>query len=349
VEPELAVTLVGYGYAGRTFHVPLIRSVEGLRLTTIVSSRRDDVAAAEPGVRVVATVDEALDGGGAALIVIATPTPTHAALARSAIDAGRHVVIEKPFTVTYDDARDIAARAASKGIVLSVFHNRRWDADFLTLRSAIADGLLGDPMYLESRFDRYRPALRDRWRERRGPGAGTWYDLGSHLVDQALQLFGEPSALWADLTAQRAGGGATDYFHVVLLYEGERRVVLHGSSLVVTPGPRFSAHGTRGSFSKYGVDTQEAALARGTAPGAPGWGVDPIAPAVHTAGRDGPEPYAVSTEVGDYRRYYEALRDAIRADAPNPVPALEAAAVVRILQAAIDSSRAGRAVTLTRH
>lgn len=344
---DLTVALVGYGYAGRTFHVPLIRSTPGLRLTTIVSSRGAEVSAAHPGVRVVPVLDAALDRDPPDLVVIATPTSTHAAIAGRAIDAGRHVVVDKPFTVTVDEAQDLSARAASRQVVLSVFHNRRWDADFLTLRQVIADGLLGDPMYCESHFDRHRPIVRDRWRERPGPGAGVWYDLGSHLADQAVQLFGEPAALWADLAAQRTGATVTDYFHVVLLYPGEQRVVLHGSSLAPAPGPRFVVHGTRGSFVKYGLDTQEDLLVHDIAPGSPGWGVDPINPTVQSIGPDGLEPVRVVNASGDYRIYFAAVRDTIRSGAPNPVPPAEASTVIRILEAAVASSRAGRAVALT--
>jgi predicted dehydrogenase len=280
------------------------------------------------------------------LVVVATPPSTHAAIGGAVIDAGRHVVIEKPFTVTLAEARDLSERAAARRVVLSAFHNRRWDADFLTLRRIVGEGVLGETMYVESHFDRYRPAVRDRWREREEPGAGLWYDLGSHLVDQAVQLFGEPAALWADLAAQRQGSTVADYFHVVLLYGGGRRVVLHGSSLVLVPGPRFVAHGTRGSFVKHGLDTQESALAAGVRPGAPGWGIDPVAASVQTAAADGTTAWPVQNAAGDYRQYYEGIRDAIGAGAPNPVPAADACTVVRLLEAAVASSRAGRAATL---
>lgn len=305
------VTLVGYGFAGKTFHAPLIRSVPGLQLTTVVTSR-----VAAPTAEDVFT-DSAID-----LVIIATPNVTHFDLARRALAAGKHVVVDKPFTITVAEAEELIALAKETGRFLSVFHNRRWDGDFLTVRQLIAAGELGELSHFESHYDRYRPVVQDRWRERAGPGSGIWYDLGSHLVDQALQLFGPPDAVFADLAMQREGAVAIDYFHVVLRY-GRMRAVLHGSSLVAETVRRFEVHGTLASFVKYGMDPQEDALKRGGLPDSQ-HGV-----LTHADGTVRQVPILP----GNYASYYEAVRDAIEKGAPNPVPPEEALAVMRVLEA----------------
>ena len=243
----LNVALLGYGYAGKTFHAPLIAATPGLRLAAVASSDPAKVRADLPDATVLPDAAAVLAQADLDLVVIATPNDTHADLARRALEAGRHVVVDKPFTLTLAEARELADLAASAGRVLSVFHNRRWDADFLTLRRLVADGTLGEVLALESRFDRFRPEVRKRWREAAIPGGGLWYDLGPHLVDQALRLFGPPDAVYADLALQRPGAEAVDYCHVLLRYP-RRRVVLHASMLVAGDSPRFAAHGLRGQL-----------------------------------------------------------------------------------------------------
>ncbi|HEX4932974.1 MAG TPA: oxidoreductase, partial [Gemmatimonadaceae bacterium] len=269
----LNVALVGFGFAGRMFHAPLIAAAEGLRLHTIVSSQGATVREAWPAARVVADYAAALADPAVDLVVLATPNAEHARQAHAALEAGKHVVVDKPFTVTVAEAEGVVAHAERAGRVLSVFHNRRWDSDFLTVRKLIADGALGEVTYFESRIDRYRPVVRDRWRERAGAGAGLWYDLGPHLVDQALVLFGPPQEVVADLAIQREGAQVDDYFHVVLKYP-RLRVVLHASMLAAANDLRFAVHGTRGSYVKLGTDPQEAVLRSGGVVGGTEWGVD---------------------------------------------------------------------------
>lgn len=312
------VALVGYGYAGRVFHAPLIAAVQGLQLRGIVSSRAGAVQADWPGVRVYDDLAGALRDRAIDLVVLATPNAVHASQAHAALDAGKHVVVDKPFTVTVAEAEAVVAHAERAGRVLSVFQNRRWDADFLTVRALIAEGALGEVTYFESRFDRFRPVVRDRWRERDGPGSGLWYDLGPHLVDQALQLFGQPLAVTADLAIQREGGESCDYFHVVLRYE-RLRVVLHASMLVAANDLRFAVHGTRGSFLKYGVDSQEEALKAGVRPGSQGWGDDSRPGVLTVVDGDVQATREVPGEVGDYRRFYEGVWEAIRRGGRPPV------------------------------
>ncbi|MEQ1630382.1 MAG: oxidoreductase, partial [Gallionella sp.] len=259
---QLRVALLGYGYAGKTIHAPLIVSTPGLDLVAICSSDAAKVIADLPEVKVCATLQELLRSTEVDVVVIATPNDTHFELARQALLAGKHVVVDKPFTLTATQAYELKALAEHKQRVLSVFHNRRWDADFLTLRAVIASGQLGKLQSLVSRFDRYRPEVRARWREQQGAGGGLWYDLGPHLLDQAVQLFGRPIALQAKFEMQREEAQAIDYFQVTLRYQ-DMQVTLHASMLVKEETPRFVLTGTAGSYTKYGLDTQEESLKRG--------------------------------------------------------------------------------------
>lgn len=341
----LRVGLVGYGFAGKTFHAPLIAGTPGLALAAVASSDPAKVAADWPGLPVAPTPEALWARDEIDLVVVATPNTSHHAIARAALLAGKHVVVDKPFTVTVAEAEDLAALAAQRGRLLSVFHNRRWDSDFLTLRRMIGEGALGRLACLESRFERFRPEVRDRWRERPGPGSGIWYDLGPHLVDQAVILFGPPDAVSADIAALREGAAADDYFHVTLRY-GALRVMLYGTLLAAAPGPRFVAHGTAGSFVKRGLDPQEDALKAGRRPPAPGWGADPL-PGELTLWEGGaPTTRGAPALPGDYPAYYAAVRDAVLGVGPNPVTPAEAIAVMRLIELAGRSAAERREVAL---
>jgi predicted dehydrogenase len=342
---QVRVALVGYGFVGKTFHAPLIAETEGMSLHTIVSTQSDAVRADWPAVRFAATLADTLLDPAIDLVVIATPNDMHATQAHAALEAGKHVVVDKPFTVTVAEAEAVAAHAARAGRVLSVFQNRRYDSDFLTLQGVVASGALGEITQFESHFDRFRPHVRDRWREQAIPGAGLWYDLGPHLLDQAVHLFGTPIGITADIGLQRDGALSDDYFHVLLRYD-RLRVILHASTLMLANDLRFSVHGTRGSFVKHGLDSQEDALKAGRTPGDAGWG-DDLRPAALTrlSGESG-APDAVVSIPGDYRRYYSAVRDAVRGNpAANPVPPGDAVRVMRLLSAAQQSAARRREVT----
>ena len=340
----VGVGLIGYGLASRVFHAPLIDAAQGLRLAAVVSSDPAKVAADYPEVPVVATPEALFDDAEVELVVIATPNHLHAPLARQALERGRHVVVDKPFTETLQQARDLAALASRQGLLLSVFQNRRYDADFLSLRRILAEGAVGRPVALESRFDRFRPQPTQRWRDRPGVGAGVWFDLGAHLVDQALVLFGPPQALYADIAAVRDGAQVDDDFHVVLSYP-RLRVVLRASSLAAAETPRFSLLGEAGAYEKFGFDTQEAALRRRERPGGSGsWGADPH-PGLLTRGEPRLET-PVEQEPGDYPRYYAAVHDALRGGGDNPVTPEEACDVMAILELARESSAQGRRLSL---
>src|SRR3984957_4831652 len=267
----LKAGIVGYGFSTAVFHAPLILGVQGLELAAVSSRDPAKVRAALPQVDVCDTPEALFARQDIDLVVIPTPNETHYPLAVKALGAGKHVVIDKPFTLNVAEARDLISRAAQAERVLSVFHNRRWDADFLTIKKILSSGVLGRLTHFESHFDRYRPEVPDRWRDSGGAGSGLWYDLGSHLLDQALHLFGLPQTISLDLAKQRDGARADDWFHAVLQYD-RMRVILHASALVPEVGPRFVLHGTQGSFRKYGLDPQEEALKMGGKPGSAGWG-----------------------------------------------------------------------------
>jgi predicted dehydrogenase len=337
----IRVALVGFGYAGRVFHAPLITATPGLVLT-VLGTRRSAAETGYPDALAVSDPLAAAQHAEADLVVIATPNESHAPLAEAALRAGKHVVVDKPFTITLAQARALRNRAADAGRVLSVFQNRRWDSDFLGVRAAVDGGGLGEMVELRSEMSRYRPEVRDRWRERAGPGAGVWYDLGAHLVDQALVLFGPPAIVAADLRIQRKGGTAVDWFHVLLGY-GRSRVILSSSMLAAAPAPRFLVRGTEASLTKQGWDPQEERLLRGLRPGGPGWGVDPDPLTIWTG--ESAEARQVPAPPGNYPAYYAALRDAINGGGPPPVTAVEACAVMSVIEAGERSAMEGRVVT----
>ncbi|MFE4664100.1 Gfo/Idh/MocA family oxidoreductase [Streptomyces sp. NPDC056716] len=359
----LRVGLVGYGLAGSVFHAPLIAATEGLVLDTVVTSspeRREQARAEFPGVRTLRTVDELFGRADELdLIVLASPNRTHVPLATAALKAGLPVVVDKPVAGTAAEARGLAALADERGLLLSVFQNRRWDNDFRTLRKLLAEGELGEIWRFESRFERWRPQLKGGWRESGDPAeiGGLLYDLGSHLVDQALVLFGPVASVYAESDIRRPGARTDDDTFIALTHTGGVRSHLYASATTAQLGPRFRVLGSAAGYVKYGLDPQEADLREGRRPGGTGdadgtggaWGVEPEA----LWGRVGsgespltgggrPEP----TLPGDYPAYYAAIAAALRDGAPNPVTAPEAAAALDVLEAARRSARDGSTVTL---
>lgn len=339
----LNVALVGYGFVGKVFHAPLIQATDGLVLHTVVSRDAGKVHADWPGARVTPETQHAFADPAVDLVVIASPNASHATLAIAALARGKHVVVDKPFTVTLEEAAAVVDTARNADRVLSVFQNRRWDADFLTVQRLIADGELGRVAEFHSHFDRFRPVVQDRWRERDEPGGGLWYDLGPHLLDQAVQLFGLPQAITADIARLRDGAQAADYFDVTLRYQ-HHRAILHAGTLVAGNGLRFAVHGTRGSYLKHGLDVQEDQLRAGVVPGSAGWGVDARAgERVHE--RDGRIIAEVAqAETGDYRHYYAGIRDAILHGRPVPVTPQQAIDVMRLIELGLQSSEERREV-----
>ncbi len=332
----IGVGLIGYGLGGRAFHAPYVGVTPGLALRAVVSRDPAKVHADLPEIRVVPSVDALLAEPGIDLVIVSSPDTLHAEHAIAALQAGKHVLIDKPFATSLADAHRVIA-ANTSGRVLTVFHNRRWDADFLTLRRLVADGRLGKIVQFDSHFDRWRPVPADSWKDARD--GGSWLDLGPHLVDQALVLFGRPEGITADIATLRAGAAAPDYFHAVLRYPG-RRVILHSNKLAAAHDLRFVVHGTRGSWTKHGIDSQEAATVAGRTPGGDDWGLDPTDGVLTLDGAA--EPIANSR--GDYRQFWTALAAAINGEGANPVPADEAIQVMDVLDAGLRSAAAGREI-----
>lgn len=331
--------LIGYGLGGMAFHAPLIDAVAELELAAIVTSRAAPVQERYPQVQVVPDVATLLADPDIALVVVSTPNDTHFPLAKAALEAGKHVVIDKPFANTVGEAEALMALAEARGTLLSIFHNRRWDGDFLTLRNLLDDGKLGEITLYEARWDRFRPGLRDSWHEAAGPGGGNLIDLGPHLIDQALALFGHPEKVTGDILAQREGSLVDDYFELTLHY-GRMRAILSSASIVPAPRPRFAVHGTKASFVKYGIDPQEAQLRAGGRADDPGHGVEePAQYGMLVSGDGSKQP--VPSERGDYRRFYSGVAQAIEAQAPLPVLPADALAGLRIIELARRSAAEG--------
>lgn len=326
------VGLIGFGHAGQKFHAPQITAIEGLVLTAIASSRISDIQTAYPQATVYPSADEMIAAPDIDLIVVATPNEAHASLAIAAMRAGKAVVVDKPFTVTCEEARHVLAAAQETGACLSVYHNRRWDSDYLTLQAEANSGRLGKLVYFESHFDRFRPEPSGNWREQAVPAAGLWYDLGPHLIDQAIGLFGRPQSVLADMEIQRDGVAATDYFHVILRY-GKARVVLMGSALAAADEQRFIVHGTKASLTITGGDIAEKARR-------------PQKRAIVEAVRTEADGTAASVPLvpEDRKAFYAGMRDAVRGLAPVPVAPEEAFSVMQILAIAEKSVRESREV-----
>lgn len=350
--PPLRVGLIGYGLAGSVFHAPLIATTEGLTLDTVVTThpeRRAQVHAEQGAdMRTLATTDELFARADEIdLVVIASPNRTHVPLARRALEAGLPVVVDKPLARTASDAQQLASLAAERGLMLSTFHNRRWDNDFLTVRALLADGALGGEIYrFESRYERWRPDLKGGWRESGDPAevGGLLYDLGSHLVDQALALFGPATSVYAESDVRRAGAEADDDSFIALTHANGVRSHLWMNAVSAQLGPRFRVLGSEAAYVKDGLDPQEAALREGARP-TPGqrWGVEPESAWGTLGDLNARRP--VPTLDGDYPAYYAGIVTALREGTAPPVTAHDAVATIRVLEAARTSALESRVMT----
>jgi scyllo-inositol 2-dehydrogenase (NADP+) len=355
-EREVGVGVIGYGLGGRVFHAPFVSAVPGLRLTAIIQRSGDQAAKAYPATRIDRSLDAILADKAIDVVVVSTPNETHFVLASRVLEAGKHVVIDKPFAPTSEDALALGQLAKSKGLLAIPFHNRRWDGDFLTVKKLLKEAAVGRLVTFESHFDRFRPLPRlNTWKEAENPANGMLFDLGPHLVDQVLALFGAPDAITASVRADRDETAIEDAFDITLHYNGVngKGLLAHcrTSMLACDNAPRFLLHGTIGSFKKHGLDPQESALEGGAkvpAMGSPevwlrekesAWGKLTVAPAPADPGML--VERQVKTEPGDYREFYANVRDAVLGKADLAVTAEDGYRVVKLLEMARESSAKG--------
>lgn len=337
LKTQINVALVGFGFSGSTFHAPFLNILDEYNLTYVVSSNSEKVHKSLPNVRVESDLTKVLKDSTIDLVVIATPNTTHYELAKASLEAGKHVVVDKPFTVYSWEAQDLIEIANRQRRIVTVYHNRRWDGDFLTLKKLLFEKILGEVYLYEAHFHRYRPHPNPkRWKEDSALGSGILYDLGAHLIDQTLQLFGLPDTINADILTQRPGAIADDYFHLTLKY-GTKRVLLKASNLVCNPGPRYQIHGTQGSFLKNGMDPQEQDLIAGKNPLDKSWG----------QGREEDEGILsinqqhtrLPTIPGNYATFYKSLAEAIYNNSLPPVLAEEAYQVIQLTEKCWEESK----------
>ena len=346
----IRVALIGYGLAGASFHAPFIVTTPSLALCAIVTrdpERRARAAHDHPGVRLVDDAD-ALWGQASELdlVVVATPNRTHVPLARAALEAGLPVVVDKPFAPTAAEGEALIHEARRRGLLLTVYHNRRWDGDFITLRRLVAAGSLGTVLRFESRFDRWRPTPKGNWRERGDPAeaGGILYDLGSHLIDQALVLLGPVTSVYAELDRRREGAEADDDSFLALAHASGARSHLGMSAVAAQTIVRLRVLGSRAAYVKHGLDVQEEALRRGERPDRPGWGDEPAERWGSLGAGDDVHP--VPTARGEYPAFYAGVARALREGGPAPVDPEDALAGLRIIEAARRSAATGSVVRL---
>lgn len=334
---RINVALASYGMSGRVFHAPFLEAHPYLHLTKILERSKSDSAARYPNARICRNFSDLLTDPDIDLIVVNTPNALHYPMAKAALEAGKHVVVEKPFTTTVDEGRELIALAREKQLILSVYHNRRLQSGIKTARKLLAENAVGELRSYEMTIDRFRPQPGPKkWKEETNPGAGLLYDLGSHLIDEALTLFGLPQSVSADLRIERPQGQVCDYFRVCLDY-GAFKAVLKGSMLAREPAPAYVIHGTQGSYVKYAQDVQEARLAEGVIPNTPHWADEDqtIWGVLHND--QGRHPYP--SVAGSYQDYYNNIYRHLTEDEPLLVSADQALVVVGMIAVAERSAR----------
>ena len=344
----IRVGLVGFGLAGRVFHAPLISSVEGLELAAVVERHSDQAAERYPGLRICRSLEELLNDTTISLVVLATPPGTHLELGRRVLSAGRNLVIDKPMAPSSAEIAELIDLARSRDLLLAPFQNRRWDADFRTVQKLVREASIGRLVHFASHFDRWRPAINPAkaWKSDPNSGGGVLLDLGTHLVDQAMLLFGKPDSLAAEVGCEREGEAANDNFDLRLYYPG-LTVALGANCLASLPRPRFHLRGTRGNFIKFGVDQQENELGKITRIDSANWGEEPSNSwgtlSVDLTGAIVTRP--VASLSGNYRVFYRGVADAIAGQLPTPVSPADAWRTARILEWALRSAKEGSRIT----
>jgi scyllo-inositol 2-dehydrogenase (NADP+) len=343
----IEVGLVGFGLAGRAFHAPVIRAVPGMHLAAILQRTGNEAAETYPDVRIVRSMDELLAIREIQLVVIATPNDTHSSFAKHCLEAGRDVVVDKPFTTTVEDGQSLVDLAKKRGRLITVYQNRRYDGDFQTIRKLVSEGILGRIVRFETHYDRYRPRLKPgAWRETTRPGSGILFDLAPHLIDHALVLFGLPEAVTADVRIERENAVADDAFDIMFHYPHALRAVLKSSILAAAPRPRFVLLGTGGSFVKLTVDPQENNLRHGNIPASGPWGAEPEENWGLLTVPEGDKftQRRIPSADCDFRDYYANVRDVLLGKAEPAVTPEWALNVMRLLKLARESSDKRRTI-----
>jgi len=345
-EPMIETGLIGFGLGGKAFHAPFIATVPGLRLAAVLQRKGNEAAEIYPETKIVRSIEDMLAIENMRLVAISTPNDTHYPYVKACLEAGCDVVVDKPFTTNVSEARELIALAQKTGRLLTVYQERRLDGDFATLQKLIADGEFGRVIRFEETFDRCRPAIRDSWKEKTGPGTGVFFDLGPHLIDHALKLFGPPEALLADIRAEREGAANNDAFDLTLYYENGLRAYLSSTTLAPIARPHFRLLGTKGSFVKHGLDPQEALLRSGKPVGGKDWGIEKEEEWGTLARFDAASSSQrkIPTSRGDYRAFYENVRDVILGKAKPLVALEEALQVMYALELAEESSAQRKAL-----
>jgi predicted dehydrogenase len=336
----IQVAIIGFGLSGRVFHAPFLHVHPGFAIRKVVERNTSKSKEFYPYVEVVKDYKNVLRDPEIDLVVICAPNSLHHALVTESLLAGKHVIIEKPFTPTSAEAEQLISLTVSTGQKLFVYQNRRWDGDFLTIKNILQNNYLGDIKEYEAHFDRYRPVYNAAsWKDENVPASGILYDLGSHLIDQALQLFGKPQCIFADIRRQRNGSPVDDYFNVQLFYDGFK-AILKAGMIVKIPGPRYIIHGNKGSFVKYGIDPQEAALKNGLMPDRKDWGKEPVEDYGHLTGEIDGNPFdgKIPTFAGDYSGFYENVYQVLINGKDMAVKPEEARDIIRVIELAYESA-----------
>ncbi|WP_415227637.1 oxidoreductase [Psychromonas sp.] len=337
--PSIKTAIIGYGYSAKTFHIPFINALDEFEVSAISSSQVEAVKHDWPDVRHYLSAEDLIANSDAQLVIITAPNDVHFSLAKLALAHNKHVVLEKPFVTNISDGEELIALAKEKKLQLSVYHNRRWDGDFLTVKKLIAENKIGSIKHFESHFDRFRPTVRQRWREKASDGGGILFDLGPHLIDQALQLFGMPDAITAQCKIMREGSTNIDFFSLTLHYP-DKLAVLNASLFSAGPNMRFNVQGELGNYVKFGLDPQEEQLKSGCELDADNYGAEDPAQYGVLYLADSSKP--VATESGNYPHFYLQMAEAIRYGSQTPVAAIDALANIRLIELAMASSQLGK-------
>jgi predicted dehydrogenase len=345
---QIKTALLSYGMSGKIFHAPFLHVHHGFQFSAVLERTKNLAQESYPDVKTYRNLDDLLRDEDVELVIVNTPNYTHYEFAKKALQAGKHVIVEKPFVVKVEEGEELIAIAKEKSLLLSVYQNRRFDSDYKTIKRIVEEDLIGEIVEAEFHFDRYKVELSPKQhKETPGPGTGALYDLGSHLIDQALQLFGPPQAVFGDIRIVRTASQVDDYFEV-LLYYPNLRVRLHSSYLVREPLPGYILHGSKGSFIKERTNIQEEALDKGLLPTGDTWGIEPDSQKgfLHTEKNGQIIREHITSERGDYKDYFTAIYHAIRENGTNPVLPEDALAVIQVVVSAFQSSQEKTVITL---